>query len=353
MPHDLTEFLRAAVLEALAENRPLSIRGSGSKAFYGRETTASPLPVSPHRGILEFEPTELVLTARAGTPLDEIETLLARHGQMLAFEPPHFGAGDTLGGTLACGFSGPRRPYAGSARDCVLGCKILNGRGELLSFGGRVMKNVAGFDVSRLMVGALGSLGLWLEASIKVLPRPECELTHFLEMAPTAALAAMNRWSGEPWPLSGLAHAEKGAYVRLAGAETAVRAAGRKLGGEPVADGAGFWRDLRDQRLSFFRRPGTLWRWSVAPATPPLAGPGDWIYDWGGAQRWLKSDRPAAQVFALAGTAGGHATRFRGQAGEECVFQPLPPGLLDLHRKLKRAFDPHGLLNPGRLHEAL
>jgi glycolate oxidase FAD binding subunit len=348
MNHDFAESLRNSVLDALAEQRPLSILGSGSKAFYGRASARPTLEVSGHRGILEFEPTELVVTARAGTPLAEIEDLLGRHGQMLGFEPPHFGVGDTLGGTLACGFSGPRRPYAGSARDCVLGCKILNGKGEILSFGGRVMKNVAGFDLSRLMVGALGTLGILLEASLRTLPRPECELTRVLEMSATEALAAMSRWSGESRPLSGLAHVENRIYVRLAGAERAVRSAGSALGGEALAEGESFWCDLRDQRLEFFPSPSTLWRFSLAPAALP--SPGDWLYDWGGAQRWLKSDAPPERIFALAESLGGYATRFRGNPVH--VFQSLPPGLLALHRKLKRAFDPHGLLNPGHLHEA-
>jgi glycolate oxidase FAD binding subunit len=356
MHSDHSELLRQTVLDAIAANRPLSIRGSGSKAFYGRPSVGVPLETAGHRGILSYEPTELVLTARSGTPLAEIETLLAEHGQMLAFEPPRFGAGATLGGTVACGLSGPRRAFAGSVRDCVLGCKILNGKGEILSFGGQVMKNVAGFDLSRLMVGALGTLGVLLEISLKVLPKPECERTLVFPMATPEALAAMNRWCGESWPLSGLAYDESWIYLRLAGAETAVEAAHRKLGGAVAADGEGFWHRLREQRLRFFQYPALgsqLWRLSVPPAAPPLDSPGHWFYDWGGALRWLRTDISSEAVFQAAAGAGGHATLFRGTSDDGRVFQPLPPALKALHLNLKRAFDPQGLLNPGRLYEDL
>jgi glycolate oxidase FAD binding subunit len=358
MNSDQSEFLRQTVLDAMAAKRPLTIRGSGSKAFYGRRSSLAgalqPLETAGHCGIVSFEPTELVLTARSGTPLAEIEDLLAGHGQMLAFEPPHFGEGATLGGTVACGFSGPRRAFAGSIRDCVLGCKILNGKGEILSFGGQVMKNVAGFDVSRLMAGALGTLGVLLEVSLKVLPRPECERTFVSPMATREALPAMNRWCGEPWPISGLAYDESWIYLRLAGAEPAVEAAHRKLGGDEAADGEGFWRRLKEQQGRFFQYPAlgaNLWRLSVAPATPELDVPGHWFYDWGGALRWLRSDAPAEAVFREAERAGGHATLFRGSSGAGHVFQPLLPALKALHLNLKRAFDPQNLLNPGRLYE--
>ena len=356
MNSDHSAFLRQTLLDAIAAGRPLAIAGGGSKAFYGRVMTADamPLETTSHRGILSFEPTELVLTARSGTSLAEIEALLAEHGQMLAFEPPHFGEGATLGGTVACGLGGPRRAFAGSVRDCVLGCKILNGKGEILSFGGQVMKNVAGFDLSRLMVGALGTLGVLLEISLKVLPKPEYEQTLVFPMATSEALSAMNRWCGEPWPISGLAYDESWAYLRLAGAESAVEAARRKLGGDAAADGPGYWHRLKEQRGRFFEYPalGTdLWRLSVAPATPKLDLPGHWFYDWGGALRWLRSDAPAESVFREAERVGGHATLFRGRSGDGAVFQPLPPVLKALHRNLKRAFDPDGLLNPGRLYE--
>jgi glycolate oxidase FAD binding subunit len=355
---DRSDSLRQAVLDAVAANTPLNIMGGGSKAFYGRPLPADavPLETAAHRGIVSYEPSELVLTARAGTPLAEIEALLAEHGQMLAFEPPHFGESATLGGTVACGLSGPRRPYAGSVRDSVLGCRIVNGQGEILSFGGQVMKNVAGFDLSRLMAGALGTLGLLLEVSLKVLPRPECERTYVFPMTGAEAIQTMSRWSGEPWPISGLANDESWTFLRLSGAEPAVEAAHQKLGGDPAADGPGFWLRLKEQRGRFFDYPhlgGRLWRLSLAPATPELDLPGHWFHDWGGAQRWLRSDALGEAVFREAARVGGHAALFRGTSEDGRVFQPLPTALEALHRKLKRTFDPKGLFNPGRLYEDL
>jgi glycolate oxidase FAD binding subunit len=356
MDSDRSEILRGAVLEAAAAGTRLRIVGGGSKSFYGRAGSpgAALLETAGHRGILAYEPSEMVITARSGTPLSEIEEVLAANGQMLAFEPPHFGPGATLGGAVAAGLSGPRRAFAGAVRDFVLGCRMLNGKGEILSFGGQVMKNVAGFDVSRLMAGALGTLGVLLEVSLKVLPKPECERTLVFPLAPADAAEAMARWCGEPWPLSGLAYDGSWVYLRLAGAEPAVAAAAERLDGKPAMDGAGFWERLREQRGRFFEFPplgSRLWRLSLAPAAAPLDVQGHWFYDWGGALRWLRSDAPPAEVFEAAARAGGHATLFRGAAGGEPVFQPLPPPLLALHRKLKAAFDPEGIFNPGRLYE--
>jgi glycolate oxidase FAD binding subunit len=351
MDADLSEALRQAVLDAVDSGTPLGIVGSGSKAFYGRVSPGTVLETAGHTGILRYEPTELVMTARCGTRLAEIESVLAERGQILPFEPPRFGKNATLGGTLACGFSGPRRPFAGSARDCLLGCRILNGKGEILSFGGEVMKNVAGFDVSRLMVGAMGTLGMLLEVSIKVAPKFERELTVCFERSVDDALNDMNRWCSEPWPLSGLAYDGTRVYVRLSGSKRAVDAVHRKFGGEVCEEGDAFWEDLREQRHEFFSTEGPLWRISLAPATPVLNLPGFWFYDWGGALRWLKTDAPAETVFRAAEAAGGHATLFRGHRDDGRIFQPLTGGLKSLHANLKRAFDPMGLFNPGRLYE--
>lgn len=347
---DLSEPLRDRVLAASGSLTPLDIVGGGSKSFYGRRRAGEALAIRDHRGIVSYEPTELVLTARAGTPLVEIEAALAQGGQMLAFEPPHFGANATLGGTVATGLSGPRRPYAGSVRDFVLGCKLINGKGEPLSFGGQVMKNVAGFDVSRLMVGALGTLGVLLEVSLKVLPRPECEATMAYELTPEAGLEMLNRWASRPLPLSAACHDGRRLYVRWSGSEAAIWASRQKLGGEAVNEGDRFWGDLREQRLSFFQGEANLWRLSLAPASPIAKLPGEWLMDWGGALRWLKTDAPAEAVFQTARDAGGHATLFRAKAPPQQVFQPLPPRLKELHASLKRAFDPKGIFNPGRMY---
>lgn len=341
---DLSEALAETIRSTTA---PLHLSGANTKRFYGRQVDGHHLSVAGHRGIVSYEPTELVITARAGTPLGEIESALARHDQMLAFEPPHFGDGATLGGTLACGFSGPRRPYAGSARDFVLGMKIINGKGERLAFGGQVMKNVAGYDISRLMVGALGTLGLLLEASLKVLPRPERETTLGFVLPAAEARARVNAWAGQPTPLSAACYADDTLYMRLSGSESAVAAARTKLGGDEIAQGTAFWSDLREHRLPFFRQDAPLWRLSVPPAAT-LSLPGEWLLDWGGAQRWLKSPLPPTEIWRAAEHAGGHATLFRGgdRAGE--VFHPLSTPLARLHRNLKHAFDPAGTLNPGR-----
>jgi glycolate oxidase FAD binding subunit len=335
---------------AAAQGAALAIRAGGSKDFLGRRAESDILDVSTIRGIVHYEPTELVITARAGTPLLEVEATLAERGQMLGFEPPHFAANATLGGTLACGLSGPARPFRGSARDFLLGTKIINGMGESLSFGGEVMKNVAGYDVSRLMCGAYGTLGVLLEVSLKVLPRPASEITLTLELDHRNALTRMSEWQRDPLPLSGLCYDGDRLHVRLSGAEQAVGAARRRLGGEIETDGATFWERLCEQSGAFFEGSGDLWRLSVPSTTRTIALTGKQLIDWGGALRWLKTTADAKAIFAAAGAAGGHAMLFRGAPDAQAVFQALPAPLLALHQRLKKSFDPHGILNPGRLY---
>lgn len=349
---DRTAELQDRVQRAIADRAPLQILGGGSKAFLGRPAVGDPLSLAGHAGILSYEPSELVVTARSGTPLAELEAALEAQGQMLAFEPPHFG-GATLGGCVAAGLSGPRRPFAGAVRDHVLGVRLLNGRGEVLRFGGEVMKNVAGYDLSRLMVGAMGTLGVLLEVSLKVLPRPAVELTLRRPASAAEAVEAMNRWAGRPLPLSAGAFDGELLHVRLSGTESGVRAARRVVGGDPVDDGGAFWRRLREQRHAVFETALPLWRLSVPPATPPLDLPGRQLIDWGGAQRWLLSEAPARQVRAVAAAVGGHATLFRGGDRSGEVFHPLAAPIAALHRRLKAAFDPAGLFNPGRLYADL
>jgi glycolate oxidase FAD binding subunit len=328
---------------------PLVIRAGGSKDWYGETPDGEVLDVSAHRGIVSYEPGELVLTAKCGTRLSEIEALLDQHGQMLGFEPPRFTPASTLGGTLACGFSGPRRPYAGAARDFVLGMEILDGTGQHLKFGGQVMKNVAGYDVSRLMVGALGTLGVLLQASLKVLPRPQAELTLQFECSEAEAIRRTNEWAGKPLPLSASAWLSGVLSLRLSGAQSSVAAAHRKLGGEASPHGEEFWAGLRDHGAAFFRDGAPLWRLSLAATTPPLALPGKQLITWSGAERWLKSDAGAAQIRARVSAHGGHATQFSGdKAGG--VFHPLSAALMKYHRRLKQQFDPRGILNPGRMY---
>jgi len=335
---ELAERVRTAA-------EPLAIHGSGSKRFYTGTAQGVALDVTSHRGVVDYEPTELVITARAGTPLSEIEAALAAKGQMLAFEPPHFGERATLGGAVACGLSGPRRPYTGSVRDFVLGVRIINGKGEVMHFGGKVMKNVAGYDIARLMTGSLGTLGVILEVSLKVLPRPAAERTMAFAMSIADAITTMNRWAGQPLPLSAAAYRDATLYVRLSGAESAVRAACDRLGGEALNEGNAFWEELREQRLSFFTGKETLWRLSVPPAAPPLDVPGRWLIDWGGAQRWLVSDASEATIRGAAAKAGGYAAAFR---NGPCAYDSLTwldPATRALHAQIRQAFDPGGLFS--------
>jgi glycolate oxidase FAD binding subunit len=345
----MTEALRERVLAAAVDKTPLRIRGGGSKDFYGNPPAGEVLDTRGHAGIVAYEPTELVVTARCGTPLAELEAALAAQGQTLAFEPPHFGPA-TVGGCVAAGLSGPRRATVGAVRDFVLGVKVLDSRGEVLNFGGQVMKNVAGYDVSRLMTGALGTLGLLLEVSLKVLPKPHAEATLRLELPQDKAIETMNRWGGQPLPVSATCWSDGLLTVRLSGARAAVAAAREKIGGEAVADAEGFWRTVREHQDGFFSGAAALWRLSLPSTAPRIELPGAQCIEWGGAQRWLKSDAPAAQVREAATQAGGHATLFRGDDKSCGVFQPLPAPLMLIHQNLKRSFDPQGLFNPGRLY---
>ncbi|MCB1760493.1 MAG: glycolate oxidase subunit GlcE [Gammaproteobacteria bacterium] len=347
--NDILESLQQQVQEAAARNTPLRLVGGDSKSFLGNSDNGEPLSLAAHRGIVNYEPKELVITARAGTPLRDIELTLAAQQQRLAFEPPHFGDGATLGGTIACGLSGPARPYAGSARDFVLGVRMLNGRGENLRFGGEVMKNVAGYDVSRLMCGAMGTLGVLLEISLKVLPGPEREITLVQERTPEEAIRVVNAWAARPIPLTASCYDGLHLYVRISGVAEAV-AAGRDLvGGTELPDSDTIWQDIREHRHAFFDSTRPLWRLSLPPRTAPLALPGKELIDWGGAQRWLLSDAPGTSIRRIVAEHGGHATLFR-RGVEHERFHPLSDALLKLHQRLKQAFDPVAILNPGRLY---
>ena len=352
---DIVDRLAATIREAASHDRWLCIRGGGTKDFYGCEPHGQKLSTTDFRGIVSYEPTELVITARAGTPLTEMEAALHEKGQMLAFEPPHFGPGATLGGCVAAGLSGPRRPYAGAVRDFVLGVRILDGKGEDQRFGGQVMKNVAGYDVSRLVAGSLGTLGLLLEVSLKVLPRPAVDATLQLECDGSEAIRLMNEWAGKPLPITATAFHDGDLRVRVSGSRAGVDAAVKKLGGT-LADPAQaerFWTGIREHTDPFLATGGPLWRLSVKPTTPPLNLPGAHLIEWGGALRWLRSDADARTIRDAATRAGGHATLFRGGDRKGAVFQPLTPALMKIHRNLKKALDPAGVLNPGRLYPDL
>lgn len=343
---DASQQLLQQVNEALANATPLRIQGANSKAFLGRDVAGEVLDTRAHRGIVSYDPTELVITARAGTPLSELYAVLDAAGQMLPCEPPTFGDA-TVGGMVAAGLSGPRRPWAGSVRDFVLGTRVITGLGKHLRFGGEVMKNVAGYDLSRLLTGSFGCLGLLTEVSLKVLPKPRLCSSIALEMNSSQALARLLEWGRQPLPISAASHDGKILRLRLEGGEGSVAAAHERLGGE-VIDPA-YWQDLNEQRLDFFNGGQPLWRLSLPQATGMLELPGEQLLDWGGAQRWLKSSADGTTIQALAAAVGGHATCYS-HGLQDNPFQPLAPALLRYQRQLKAQLDPHGLFNPGRMY---
>ena len=389
----MLDLLKDVVWTASNAHKSIRIRAGGTKDWYGESpaihrTDDTLVDLSGYTGIVAYEPSELVLTARAGTPLAEIEQTLSAHGQMLAFEPPHCGAmahwwsehggmpvrskyapAATLGGSIASGLSGPRRATAGACRDFVLGAKLLSARGETLRFGGQVMKNVAGYDVSRLLAGSLGVLGIILEASIKVLPKPPCDLSLRLQMTQSQALDRLNAWSGRPLPISASVWRAADAQaagadspgivdVRLSGAEAAVRAARAQLGGDVLgADIAEtFWWSVREQTAPFFASVQPLWRISVPSDTPAAAFDGivrDELIEWQGALRWWATAEDPQSVRARVARVGGHATLWRpapGQPRAASTFAPLDRVTLGIHQRLKAEFDPAGVFNRGRLH---
>ncbi|MCD5992821.1 glycolate oxidase subunit GlcE [Pseudomonas sp. CDFA 602] len=346
---DTSEALLEQVNQALQQATPLRIQGGNSKDFLGRDVSGEVLDTRSHRGIVSYDPTELVITARAGTPLNELMQALDDAGQMLPCEPPTFGHA-TLGGMVAAGLSGPRRPWSGSVRDFVLGTRLITGHGKHLRFGGEVMKNVAGYDVSRLMAGSFGCLGVLTEVSLKVLPKPRLCSSIALEMSPARALICLAEWGQQPIPISAASHDGRVLHLRLEGGEGSVASAHERLGGDAL-DPA-YWQQLNEQRLPFFDDKRALWRICVPANTPTLDLPGDPLIDWGGAQRWLKSDADGEVIRAAVVAAGGHATCY-GPGCAQSPFQPLAEPLLRYHQQLKSGLDPQGIFNPGRMYAEL
>lgn len=369
MKHELTRLCEQ-VRAARKAGTTLCVQGGNTKWFYGEPGRAAPdvarddaiqvLDMTRYVGIINYEPSELVITARAGTLLSDIEQSIAEQGQMLAFEPPRFGSQSTIGGCVASGLSGPRRMAAGRVGDFVLGARLLDSTGTLLSFGGEVMKNVAGYDVSRLLAGSMGSLGPMVEVSLKVLPRPPCEQTQLLEVDERRALALLDEWRTMPLPISGSTwltdqgRAQGGnglLYIRLSGSEPAVRSAAAQIGGQVVdaAQAHAFWDSIRDQTHAFFeQRP--LWRFSVPPTTEAL-GLGPTLIEWNGGLRWASPEMPASELRAAVAAHGGHATLYRHDAklAGVPVFHPMPPAIERINRRLMEQLDPAGIFNPGRL----
>ena len=360
---DLIDRVRAAA----AQSTPLQIHGGRSKALLASPPLQGELlDTRGWAGITSYEPSELVVTARAGTPLVELEAALAEQNQCLPFEPPHFGPGATVGGMVAAGLSGPARASVGAVRDYMLGVSIINGRGEALTFGGQVMKNVAGYDVSRLMAGSWGTLGVITDVSLKVLPVAPAEATLVFDCGQAEALDRLNAWGGQPLPLNASCWVEdEGSgrlYVRLRGAVAAVEAACRSMGGERKANAevAADWQACREQRLPWFaqRAPQQgLWRLSVPQTAPVLALPAAVappLVEWHGGLRWVQAGQehgPALQ--RLARSVGGSASLFIAtsdyESSSRADFDPISPGLQKIHAQLRQAFDPAGILNPGRM----
>ncbi len=348
---DIAQQLIETVACACQEGQPLSIHGSGSKSSLRLRDEGKPLSILQHNGIIAYEPTELVLTVRAGTPMSEAESVLRESGQMLAFEPPEFNGG-TIGGAIASGLSGPRRPWVGAARDFVLGTHIINGKGEDLRFGGQVMKNVAGYDASRLMAGAYGVLGVILDVSIKVLPLPEMEVTKVFELSANEAIRRISKLSGIANPISAACWYQGRLMVRLSGTESGVKQASRTFGGELLRDADNFWLSIRNHSHTFFQKD-SFWRLSIPQASPHiLPDSSEQLIDWGGSQRWLKTEESARSVTQKAQSAGGYAEQWH-TTNKTNLRHPLEKNIMQIHKKIKQAFDPERILNPGTFYDYL
>lgn len=344
------KIIQDQLANAIEQREPLKIVGGDSKAFLGRHIVGTSLEMSNYSGVISYEPTELYITVRAGTTLSEINNTLAEHGQMLAFDPPQVNAKTTIGGVVATGLSGPRRPYAGSVRDYVLGIHCINGLGKELTFGGQVMKNVAGYDLSRLMTGAFGTLGVILDISLKVMPVPEFEMTCHQFLPIDKALTKMLELSAQANPLSACCYDGEALFIRLSGDEKVVKTSSKAIGMDAFGQAQVFWDELRDYKMTIFNSDNNIWRLSVPLTSAVDVGDDSCLIEWGGGLYWLNSERPAEEIFNMASAAGGSAMLFRGSNREQEVFQPLTDGILSLHKGLKNAFDPHGILNPGKMY---
>ena len=355
---DIGQHLIEQVKTAREQGFHLNIIGRGSKQFLGRTPVGTPISIAEHCGIVDYRPAELVITARAGTLLSEIEAALAQHGQMLPFEPPTYGGRASLGGTLACNLSGPARPWRGSIRDVLLGVRLINGKGEHLRFGGQVIKNVAGYDVSRLHAGAMGTLAIITEVTLRVVPKPAASLTLRQDMDAEQAIRKMNALAAEAKPLTGACWVDDGLYLRLSGTRSAVNTARAKWGGEFLDSGDRFWHGLREMRTDFFVTADTLWRFSVKPTAGHFYQSGVWLIDWAGALRWLNPERCVEDLGRVeferaAELADGQTMMFRGGDRNEDVFHSQSRTAQLIHERLKSAFDPDRLFNPGRLYSWL
>ncbi len=346
---DIRTDIASQIEDAFERRQTLYIKAGDTKHFYGRKIQGKPLSLLKHAGITEYEPSELFIKACSGTPLNDIERLIATKNQMLPFEPPHFGFTTTLGGMIAAGLSGPRRLSAGGARDCILGIEIINGRGKYLRFGGKVMKNVAGYDVSRLMCGALGTLGVLMSVTLRLTPKPSCEQTVVMSFSNAGAIQKMNAWANTSMPITATFYDGNNLYIRLSGSLSTVNSCIKNIGGDLLDQNDMFWKNIKEQTHEFFVTDLPLWRISVPPNTAPLNIHGSHVMEWNGGLRWYTTDTDAKDIRAEVECFGGHACLFRGDATQQ-IFHPLSQASLNIHRKLKQAFDPAGILNPCKMY---
>jgi glycolate oxidase FAD binding subunit len=356
---DISEKLQKQIIDAVRDNQALQIIGNNTKAFYGRkdndqsETRTLPLHVAEHSGILDYQPTELTVTARAGTPLSEIIGVLAEHQQMLPFEPPVFDGRATLGGCVASAMAGPRRPWTGAVRDYLIGTRILTGEGKEIRLGGKVMKNVAGYDLFRPMAGALGTLGLMLDITLKLLPLPEQEVSYCMDTDADSMQQILRDLRRRSMPVSGASYHNEQFLLRLSGSISSIDDATNYLPAEMKETGMDYWQELNEHRLSFFDDKRPLYRLVVPAASPYETISGECSTDWGGALRWIKTSLQFDEVQQQTGELGGTASIYRNATVGEEVFSPLAAQLLDLHKRIKKVMDPAGILNPGRLYRDL
>ena len=349
---DERQDIAARIQDAYHQNKPLNITAGNTKSFYGRTIDAEPLSVIQHTGITEYEPSELYISARGGTSLNEIEQTIQDENQILPFEPPHFGTTTTLGGCIASGLSGPRRASSGAVRDCILGTEIINGKGEYLCFGGKVMKNVAGYDVSRMMSGSLGTLGILMSITIRLLPKPQKEQTLIFSMPANDAILQMNKWANTPLPISASFYDGANLYIRLSGSATTLNRCEKDLGGELIDEHEMFWLNIKEQVHEFFLTELPLWRISVPSSSPNLNISGDTVMEWNGALRWYATEQNESHIREETQRAGGHATLFRGEHTQQ-KFHPLSDTAMKIHKNLNQVFDSAGILNPGKMYAEL
>ena len=353
---NITEQLQKQILSASKSQKSLRIEGNNTKAFIGNASDGEIISSQRHQGVLSYDPSELVIKVRSGTRLDDINEVLAEHKQSLPFEPNTFDGNATIGGTVACNISGPARAYKGAARDYLLGASIINGKAEVLQFGGQVMKNVAGYDASRLMAGAMGTLGFILDVSIKVLPVNACEQTIKVQRPVNDAIQLINQLSAKNLPINASAYIDDSLYIRLSSSEQNTIATSKiicqQTGGSVIENSETFWTSMTEQQHDFFNTDKPIIRLSVPATCDTDTIECEQLIEWSGAQRWLKTETPVNKIRELAKSLGGHATAYKHFNDDIEYFQPLDAINLKLQQRLKDAFDPACILNPGRLYKA-